>query len=602
MSRRRTRPFRSTDHITAAQRLSMEERRPATPRGPPRTPRGRPPRGSGLFPRRHVVEITEPRRTDDGTAGSGPGVLDHMSDRGDEQGPVRGRGGKRRWAIAGGAAALALAVGVGVVVARDGAGTITAPHTCHTSAHGTAPAAGPAAKTGEPPAGVAPAADFDGDGHPDLAMGSMGDVANGSGGGSIEVAYGSGDGTGLARCQYLTQNDAGIPGKGRDEAFFGSDVRARDFDGDGYTDLAAAVFDWKPSVIIMWGSADGLKSAVRVPGTDGSHVPWMLDPILEEQLVAGDFDGDGHADLVFGLGSGKGLLKGPFERDGTPAATAPVPAPRRPAKDVDTANYAELVAGDLDGDGADDLVAFHDGSLPEAAWSEQHWPVSYLRGGPDGFTQPDDVGLPDAATGAAGDVDGDGIADLVLGPRGGDVSRSAVTVVYGSKSGPGKGRRTTTLDRDAPGVPGDEPQDEDAVFTSLDTGDVDGDGYADVVAGSPRRDVYAKPGPEEVLFLRGGPDGLTGEGARAFREGDLGGEPKARRVFGAAVRLVDMDGDHRSELVVAAPGTDRTDSSAWLLPGTADGPATGGVTRLFGDSFDSTEGLNLYLGGGGIAR
>ncbi|WP_189855022.1 FG-GAP repeat domain-containing protein [Streptomyces poonensis] len=525
-----------------------------------------------------------------------------MGDRGDEQKPVRGRGRRLRWAIAGGAAALTPAVVAGVVVARGGAETITAPHTCRTSAHGTAPAGGPAAKGGAAPAGVAPAADFDGDGHPDLAMGSLGDVENGSGGGSIEVAYGSGDGTGLARCQYLTQNDAGIPGKGRDEAFFGTDVTARDFDEDGYTDLAATVFDWKPSVIVMWGSADGLKSAVRVPGTDGSHVPWMPDPILEEQLVAGDFNGDGHADLVFGLGSGKGLLKGPFKRDGTPAATAPVPAPRRPAKDVGTANYRELVAGDLDGDGADDLVAFHHDWLPDAAWSEEHWPVSYLRGGPDGFTQPDDVGLPDAATGAAGDVDGDGIADLLLSPRGDDVSRSSVTVVYGSASGPGKGRRTTTLDRDTPGVPGEEPQDEDAVLSSFDTGDVDGDGYADVVAGSPRSEVYAKSGPEEVLFLRGGPDGLTGEGARAFREGDLGGDPDARRGFGAAVRLVDTDGDHRSDLVVAAPGTDRTDSSAWLLPGTADGPATGGVTRLHGYAFGSTEGLDLYMGGGGIAR
>ncbi len=73
----------------------------------------------------------------------------------------------------------------------------------------------------------------------------------GAGGGSVEVAYGVGDGTGVGRCQYLTQDDAGIPGKNRDEAFFRSDVVARDFDGDGYTDLAASVFDWKPSVIVM---------------------------------------------------------------------------------------------------------------------------------------------------------------------------------------------------------------------------------------------------------------------------------------------------------------------------------------------------------------
>ncbi|MFC5787523.1 FG-GAP repeat domain-containing protein [Streptomyces aureus] len=518
----------------------------------------------------------------------------------DEQGAVRQRGGKRWWVIAG-AAAVALVVAVAVVAAQSGPQGIAAPRTCHTAVHGTAPSGAPA-KGAQAPAGTAPAADFDGDGHPDLAMGALGDVENASGGGSIAVAYGSGDGTGLARCQYLTQNDAGIPGKAYYEGFFGSDVVARDFDGDGYTDLATAVFDWKPSVIIMWGSPDGLKSAVRVPGTDGSHVSWALDPILEEQLVAGDFDGDGHADLVSGLGSDTGLLKGPFQRDGTPAGTGPVSAPRQPAKDIDTANYRGLVAGDLDGDGADELMAFHHDKPLGTARFEERWPVSYFHARRGGLAQPDDIDLPDAATGAVGDVDGDGVADLVLSPRRGKASHSSVTVVYGSKAGPGKGKRSTTIDRDTPGVPGEEPQDEDAAITSLDTGDVNGDGYADVVAGSPRSKEYAKTGPGEVLLLLGGPNGLTGEGARAIDAGDIGGKKSARATFGMSVRLVDMDGDHRADLTVAAPGDDKIRSSAWLLPGTGQGLSTRGVTRLYGDSFERTGKLDLYLGGGGIAR
>ncbi len=424
-------------------------------------------------------------------------------------------------------------------------------------------------------------------------------MAGGAGGGSIQVAYGAEGGTGPARCQHLTQDDPGIPGKNRDESFFGSDVVARDFDEDGYTDLAAAVFDGRPSVIVMWGSADGLSRAVRVPGTDTSHVSWDDDPILDEQLAAGDFDGDGHADLVFGLGSDKGLLEGPFERDGTPARTAAVPAPSRPAGDVDGASYGDLVAGDLDGDGADELVTFHYDWSPDASWSRTRRPVGLYRGGPDGLTRADGVDLPDAATGAVGDVDGDGYGDLVLSPRGGDASRSSVTVVYGSESGPGK--RRTTIDRDTPGVPGEEPQDEDAVFVSLDTGDVNGDGYADVVAGASRWGPYVEPGPEQVLFLAGGPEGPTGEGARVFEGGDLSGSHE-RAGFGAEVALSDLDGDHRAELVVAEPGGDTADGSVWLLPGTDDGPSAGGVTRLSGDTFEDDESLDLLMGGGGIAR
>ncbi|WP_217171342.1 FG-GAP-like repeat-containing protein [Streptomyces sp. AC512_CC834] len=504
--------------------------------------------------------------------------------------------------VGGGAALVALVVAAGLVVADDGPADIAVPYGCGSGgAHGTA-------GTSSTPDGPAPdrtapdgVADFDGDGHPDLALGSMGDVPGGYGGGSIEVAYGAGDGTRIARCQYLTQDDAGIPGKNRDEAFFGTDVVARDLDGDGYTDLAASVFDWKPSVIIMWGSESGLSRAVRVPGTDVSHVSWDNDPILDEQLAAGDFDGDGHSDLVFGLGSDKGLLKGPFGRDGTPAATDRVPAPRRPAPDVDTANYSDLVAGDLDGDGSDDLVSFHDADTgPEVPWREATQPVSYLRGGRDGFTQPEGTRIPDAGEGAIGDVDGDGVDDLVLSPRGGDASRSSVTVAYGSEAGPGE--RTTTIDRDTPGVPGDEPQDEDAAFVTLDTGDVNGDGYADVVAGAPRWDVYGKPGPEQVLFLAGGPDGLSGAGARLFDGDDLGAAPGGDADFGSAVGLTDLDGDGHADLVVTAPGSDTVDGVAYLLRGTADGLSDTGVTRLSGDTFDDTEGLGLLMGGGEVAH
>ncbi|MET9820991.1 MULTISPECIES: FG-GAP repeat protein [Streptomyces] len=490
----------------------------------------------------------------------------------------RRRFGKRPWVIGGAAGVVALAVAVGMVVADDGPSGVAAPYGCGAGgAHGTAATA--SASDRPAPEG---AADFDGDGNPDLVLGGPSDVEGAVGGGSIEVVYGAG--AGAARCQYLTQDDAGIPGKSGYEAFFGATTVARDFDGDGYSDLAASVIDPGPSVIIMWGSEGGLSSAARVPGTDVSHVAWDNDGSLDERLVAGDFDGDGHGDLVFGLGSDKGLLKGPFARDGSPAGTDRVPAPRRPSPDVELARYVGLVAGDLDGDGIDDLVSFHEADTE----SEVNRPVSYLRGGRTGFTQPEGTRLPDADTGAIGDVDGDGIDDLVLNPFGGDPSRSAVTVAYGSQDGPGK--RTTTVDQDTPGVPGEELRDEDVVFEELDTGDVNGDGYADVVAGAPRWDLdgNGEPGPEYVLFLAGGPEGLSGDGARLLDGHDLGAAQGGDADFGADVGLTDLDGDGLADLVVTAPGDSTVDSVTWLLSGTTDGPSTAGVTRLSTDTLRET--------------
>ncbi len=62
-------------------------------------------------------------------------------------------------------------------------------------------------------------------------------------------------------------------------------------------------------------------------------------------------------------------------------------------------------------------MTFHYDWSPDASWSRTRRPVGLYRGGPDGLTRADGVDLPDAATGAVGDVDGDGYGDLVLSPR-----------------------------------------------------------------------------------------------------------------------------------------------------------------------------------------
>ncbi|WP_070019631.1 FG-GAP and VCBS repeat-containing protein [Streptomyces nanshensis] len=428
-------------------------------------------------------------------------------------------------------------------------------------------------------------ADFDGDGHTDVAVGSPGgDLKGKEQAGYVAVTYGSGEKTSV-RCELVTQDDEGVPGEVREEGAFGAEATARDFDDDGYTDLAVTTAKKTDdsSVIILWGSADGLHEGTPVDGAASSS--------YDIPLASGDFDGDGHADLALEPGSDKGLLKGPFGRDGDPAATDAVPEPELPEDPTDSIQLVDLVSGDVDGDGRTDLVSFHTDDDGESDWSELHWRGNYYAGGKDGFAKPDSSRVPDGETAVIGDVDKDGRGDLVVSPRGEDVSRGAVEIAYGTEDGPGK--RTETIDADTPGVPGDDDEhNDDDVFTSLDAGDVDGDGYADVVAGAPRSgtgDVKSAAGT--VLFLHGGADGLTGEGARLLDESDVQAKPETEDRFGDSVRLTDVDGDRRADLSVgapwegSAPGGGHFKGAAWLVPGGDDGLRPDGASVFGPDDF-----------------
>ncbi|MCV2464978.1 VCBS repeat-containing protein, partial [Streptomyces sp. ICN988] len=102
-------------------------------------------------------------------------MIVRMDGSGDRVEASRRRLGRRSWVVGGGAVVVALAVAAGVVIADEEPARIAAPYGCGTGgAH--APAKAPQG-----------AVDFDGDGRPDLALGSMGSVEGGAGGGSIEV-------------------------------------------------------------------------------------------------------------------------------------------------------------------------------------------------------------------------------------------------------------------------------------------------------------------------------------------------------------------------------------------------------------------------------
>ncbi len=206
--------------------------------------------------------------------------------------------------------------------------------------------------------------DFNGDGRLDLATA---DAASNT----ITVLVGNGDGTFRPPTNYAT--GAGPVA-----------LAVADFNGDGHADLVTAD-NRANAVSVLLGRGDGTFPAAVAfnASTSGS---------FSEFLVSGDFNGDGHPDL---LESGGGVLLGNGDSTFQPLINNPLGI-----------TFTSAVAGDFNGDGKLDVVAF-----------VLNGEVVFLAGNGDGtFQAPQKlaVGPGGPAAVAAGDFNGDGKLDLLV--------------------------------------------------------------------------------------------------------------------------------------------------------------------------------------------
>ncbi|QEU97860.1 VCBS repeat-containing protein [Streptomyces kanamyceticus] len=388
------------------------------------------------------------------------------------------------------------------------------------------------------------------------------------------VNTGSADGVSAGRTQIVTQNSPGVPGAAEENDQFGSALATGDLNGDGYTDVVAGTPHEKVGDDVDGGTVAvlwGSKSGLSGGVTLTDPAPAAHD-LFGNRLAVGDFDGDGRPELAVGTGSDDVWIYDGISKTG-------VAGHRELRTDMapdGSDYYRALVAGDFDGDGKDDLVVGgrydKDGSYDGASLV---YPAA--TGTP--------TVLPDEAHAAAtGDFDGDGKDDLLLGSP----DANAVTAYRGGADGlTATGRRTLT--QDSPGVPGvTEP--EDAFGEAVAVGDVDGDGYDDAAVGVEFETVGPVPNAGEVVVLRGSADGLTGTGSQVVHQGTEGvpGANEAYDRFGSAVRLTDTNRDGHADLAAAAPMENESNGALWSLRGSA-----GGVTSSHAVSFSAaTAGLS----------
>ncbi|MDA0589779.1 MAG: FG-GAP-like repeat-containing protein [Planctomycetota bacterium] len=365
--------------------------------------------------------------------------------------------------------------------------------------------------------GVSTAAigDLNGDGVTDLAVGSLFDDTGGSGStanrGAVHILFLNANGT-VKSSRKIASGTSGGPTLADGDHFGASVASLGDLDGDGIVDLAVGAIgddagtgvssSERGAVYILFLNSDGtVRSSRRISsGINGG--PALADgDIFGSSLTSlGDLDGDGVVDLATGAsGDGPGAVHVLFlNSNGTVKSSSRIASNTNggPSLNADDAFGISVASpGDVNGDGIADLAvgAFQDDSggtdrgavylltLNANGTASSSTKIGSGTGGGPTLSDRDQFGTSIAAL---GDLNGDGVADLVVGADR-DVedssSRGAFYTLLLNSNG-----TVSSSTRVAHNVNGGPPLSADAFFgaslTSL--GDLNNDGIVDLAVGS----------------------------------------------------------------------------------------------------------------------
>jgi hypothetical protein len=407
------------------------------------------------------------------------------------------------------------------------------------------------------------AGDVNGDGFEDIIVGAYGHDNGETDEGAAYVWHGSS--TGLGDPLIWNWKAEG----GKDNTGFGYSVSdAGDVNGDGYSDviIGAPYYDRdgvdRGKVWVWHGSGAGLGDPT-LPNWwaegehGGAHFGWSVN-------TAGDVNGDGFSDIIVGaryysygqLNEGAAYVWHGGQGDKDDLGDSNRPANWMAESDKAHTDFGSSVstAGDVNSDGFSDIIigaSFYDNGQPDEG-------AAFAWYGSEGGLGPQNDTIASAdwmvegeqasahlggSVGTAGDVNGDGFSDIIVGALNfdaGQIDEGAAFVWYGSDEGLGISNRSadwTAEGNESGGFGG-------SVGTA---GDVNGDTYSDIIVGG---FVFPQPGGGAgMIFVYHGSHGgpilsltWTAEGDHVFGQ------------FGFSVSTAgDVNADGYSDIIVGAP-------------------------------------------------
>ncbi|MBO9616709.1 MAG: FG-GAP repeat protein [Dyadobacter sp.] len=417
---------------------------------------------------------------------------------------------------------------------------------------------------------VATAGDIDGDGFSDVLIGAIHDAQGQTKEGTVAVCYGSANGNMFSDFAYLQIDQP--------NAKFGYSVAsAGDIDADGYSDIiVGARFytngqgqEQEGAAFIYRGGSGGLQGSPTI--IEGNQYDAAMGNKVSS---AGDVNGDGYSDVLISAY----LFDDPGNKDNGRVSlylgsSTGISSQQQPARifygnNNDNMGSSVACAGDVNGDGYSDILLgaqYHDnGQFNEGAVFVYLGSKDGIFGEPVATMESNQVdGWFGTAVASAGDVNGDGYSDIVIGCYtfdNGQKDEGHVFVYHGGAEGIGT--------KDA-GVITNSKTGAQMGLSVASAGDVNGDGYGDVIIGAPYFDDGQSS--EGVAFVyHGSVTGLTTNVYNSKLQKD-----QVNSYFGGSVAGPgDINGDGYDDVLVGAKEYTNGQSNegvVFFYPGSASG-------------------------------
>ena len=391
---------------------------------------------------------------------------------------------------------------------------------------------------------VASAGDVNSDGYSDVIVGASSFDGGQFGEGAAFIYHGSQNGISSTPASTLESNQA--------VAFMGHSVAsAGDVNGDGYSDVIVGVIQYdngqieEGAAFVYHGSVSGVNTTVASIVESNQTNAFMGISVAS----AGDVNGDGYSDIIVGAfyyANGQADEGAAFVYHGSAAGINITPAAIRESNFVQAfMGISVASAGDVNGDGYSDVIVgahgFDNGQPGEGAAFVYHGSPTGI-GGTISATIESNQAIANLgySVSSAGDVNGDGYSDVIVGALyydNGESQEGAAFVYHGSATGINT-VAVTTIEGNLAGIV--------LGFSVASAGDVNGDGYSDVIAGA--KQYYNGQNNEGAAFVYlGSVAGINPVASDTMESNQIDAE------FGNVVACAgDVNGDGYSDVIAGA--------------------------------------------------